>query len=75
MPGRLGIITCLYIMQREDRLTLNLIRIVIAVLCMVTGLWHQQTVGWEESKALLGTSFAFAFSHHSFYRVRIWNGK
>lgn len=61
--------------HREGRLTLNLIGIVLAVLCVVTGLWHQQTVGWEESKVLLGISFAFAFSHLSFYLVRIWNGK
>lgn len=61
--------------HREGRLTLNLIGIVLSVLCVVTGLWHQQTVGWEESKVLLGISFAFAFSHLSFYLIRIWNGK
>lgn len=60
---------------RAGRLTLNLTGIVLSVLCVVTGLWHQQTVGWEESKLLLGISFVFAFSHLSYYLVKIWNGK
>lgn len=60
---------------RTGRLTLNLTGIVLSVLCVVTGLWHQQTVGWEESKLLLGISFVFAFSHLSYYLVKIWNGK
>lgn len=37
-----------------------------------TGLWHQQTVGWEEDKTLLAISFVFAFTHCAFYMVRIW---
>lgn len=61
--------------SREGGTTLNLIGIVLSVLCVVTGLWHQQTVGWQESKVLLGISFAFAFTHLSYYLVRIWNGK
>mgnify|MGYP000382127867 FL=1 len=46
--------------------------IVLAILCVITGLWHQQTVGWEESKVLLIISFVFAFTHLGFYMVRIW---
>lgn len=61
--------------SREGGTTLNLIGIILSVLCVVTGLWHQQTVGWQESKVLLGISFAFAFTHLSYYLVRIWNGK
>lgn len=61
--------------RREGRTALNLIGIVLSVLCVVTGLWHQQTVGWEESKVLLGISFVFAFTHLAYYLVRIWRGK
>lgn len=50
--------------NRHGQLALNMIGIVLAILCVITGLWHQQTVGWEESKVLLIISFVFA--------LRIW---
>ena len=43
----------------------------LAVLCVITGLWHQQTVGWGESKILLIISFVFAFTHLAFYLYRL----
>ena len=58
--------------HRHGHLALNMIGIVLAILCVITGLWHQQTVGWEESKVLLIISFVFAFTHLGFYMVRIW---
>ena len=58
--------------NRHGHLALNMIGIVLAILCVITGLWHQQTVGWEESKVLLIISFVFAFTHLGFYMVRIW---
>ena len=58
--------------NRRGHLALNMIGIVLAILCVITGLWHQQTVGWEESKILLIISFIFAFTHLAFYMVRIW---
>ena len=58
--------------NRRGHQTLNMIGIVLAILCVITGLWHQQTVGWEESKILLIISFVFAFTHLAFYMVRIW---
>ena len=58
--------------NRHGQLALNMIGIVLAILCVITGLWHQQTVGWEESKVLLIISFVFAFTHLGFYMVRIW---
>ena len=36
--------------HRHGHLALNMIGIVLAILCVITGLWHQQTVGWEEVK-------------------------
>ena len=53
--------------NRHGQLALNMIGIVLAILCVITGLWHQQTVGWEESKVLLIISFVFAFTHLGFY--------
>ena len=58
--------------HRKGQLSLNMIGIALSVLCVITGLWHQQTVGWDESKVLLIISFVFAFTHLPFYMVRIW---
>lgn len=58
--------------NRKGQLSLNMIGIGLSVLCVITGLWHQQTVGWEESKVLMIVSFVFAFTHLAFYMVRIW---
>lgn len=57
---------------RSGQPVLHLIGIVLSVLCVVTGLWHQQTVGWDESKTLLIISFVFAFTHLAFYLTKIW---
>ena len=58
--------------HRKGQLSLNMIGIALSVLCVITGLWHQQTVGWDESKVLLIISFVFAFTHLPFYMIRIW---
>ena len=58
--------------HRKGQLSLNMIGITLSVLCVITGLWHQQTVGWDESKVLLIISFVFAFTHLPFYMIRIW---
>ena len=60
--------------HRRGNLSLNMIGITLSVLCVITGLWHQQTVGWDESKVLLIISFVFAFTHLPFYMIRIWKG-
>ena len=58
--------------RRQGQTTLNMVGIVLSVLCVITGLWHQQTVGWDENKILLCISFIFAFTHIAFYILRIW---
>lgn len=58
--------------RRRGQSILNLVGITLSVLCVVTGLWHQETVGWEADKGLLVLSFIFAFSHLAFYMMRIW---
>lgn len=57
---------------RHGQVALNMIGLILAVLCVITGLWHQQTVGWGESKVLLIISFVFAFTHCAYYMWRIW---
>lgn len=57
---------------RKGDNVLNVLGLVLSVLSIITGLWHQQTVGWNEDKLLLIISFAFAFTHCAFYMWRIW---
>ena len=57
--------------HRSGQTTLDMIGITLSVLCVITGLWHQQTVGWGESKILLIISFVFAFTHLAFYLYRL----
>ena len=61
-----------HIPRRRGLTILNMIGIALSVLSVITGLWHQQTVGWNEDKTLLIISFVFAFTHCAFYMIRIW---
>ena len=58
--------------RRKGDMVLNILGLVLSVLSVITGLWHQQTVGWEADKTLLGISFVFAFTHCAYYMWRIW---
>lgn len=61
-----------HVKRRKGLTILNVIGISLSVLCVVTGLWHQQTVGWDADQTLLIISFVFAFTHCAFYMWRIW---
>ena len=58
--------------NRKGMQVLYFIGLVLAVLSAVTGLWHQQTVGWSENKVLLSISFVFAITHFVFYMLKMW---
>lgn len=58
--------------RHQGQITLNMIGITLSILSVITGLWHQQTVGWNESKVLLIISFVFTFTHLPFYLHRMW---
>lgn len=58
--------------HRKGVVALYLLGVVLSVLSAITGLWHQQTVGWGESKVLLIISFVFALTHGAFYMWKIW---
>lgn len=61
-----------HIPNRKGSNVLNMLGVSLSVLCIITGLWHQQTVGWNESKILLTISFIFAFTHCAYYVYRMW---
>ena len=58
--------------RRKGLTVLNSIGIGLSVLSVITGLWHQQTAGWDTDKTLLIISFVFAFTHCAFYVWRMW---
>ena len=57
--------------HRQGTRLLDMTGIALAVLCFITGLWHQQTVGWEADKTLLVISFLFALTHLAYYIHRL----
>ena len=58
--------------RRKGLTVLNSIGIGLSVLSVITGLWHQQTAGWDTDKTLLIISFVFAFTHCAYYVWRMW---
>lgn len=52
--------------------TLNVIGLAASFLCIVTGFWHQQTVGWQADKTLLAVAALFGIAHLLFYSFRLW---
>lgn len=58
--------------RRKGLTVLNAIGIGLSVLAVITGLWHQQTAGWDTDKTLLIISFVFAFTHCAWYVWRMW---
>lgn len=61
--------------HRKGQSVLNFVGVVMSVLSVLTGLWHQQTVGWNADKTLLILSFVFAFVHCAYYLYRLWHDK
>ena len=59
--------------RRRGVSVLNTLGIAMSVLAVITGLWHQQTAGWDSDKTLLTVSFVFAFTHCGWYVWRMWH--
>jgi len=57
---------------RKGLATLHVLGICGAFLCIVCGLWHQQTVGWGESKLLLILAAVFGLAHIAYFTTRLW---
>lgn len=56
--------------RRHGQTVLNAIAIFVAVLCIITALWHQQTLGWEADKTLFWIGTLFGLIHIFCYLVR-----
>lgn len=61
--------------RRHGQTLLSAIGVFIAFLCIVTGFWHQQTVGWNESHLTLWIASLFGFGHIFFFLIRGFRAK
>ena len=58
--------------RRRGMTTLNVLCIGLGTLCIVTGFWHQQTVGWASDKLMFGIAVLFGLAHIGYYVHRLW---
>lgn len=58
---------------RRGQTAVNLLGLTLSVLCVLTGFWHQQTVGWSESKVLLAVAVVWGLVHMVYYLLRLWH--
>ena len=58
--------------RRKGMTILNVLGIGLGTLCIVTGFWHQQTVGWGDDKTLFGIAVLFGLFHIGYYAHRLW---
>ena len=56
--------------RRHGQTILSSIGGFISLLCVITGFWHQQTVGWHEDRTMLWIAVIFGVSHIFFFLVR-----
>lgn len=56
--------------QRHGQTVLNIIGGFIGVLCVITGFWHQQTLGWDADTTLFWIATIFGLTHIFFFIVR-----
>ena len=56
---------------RRGQSVFNVICIGLGVLCIVTGFWHQQTVGMNADKTLLIVASVFGLIHIAWYTLRL----
>lgn len=56
--------------RRHGQSILSAIGVFIGFLCVLTGFWHQQTVGWGESHLMLWIASLFGVGHIFFFLVR-----
>lgn len=49
--------------RRHGQTVLSALMVFVAVLCIITGFWHQQTVGWEDDKTMFWIAVLFGLAH------------
>jgi len=56
--------------RRHGQTILSSIGVFISFLCIITGFWHQQTVGWQADRTMLWIAVVFGVAHIFFFLVR-----
>ncbi len=57
--------------RRHGQTLLSTLGVVCGFLCVLTGIWHQQTVGWHSSRLMLYIAVGFGLVHIAYHLVRI----
>ena len=53
------------------RLALYALCLLLAVLCIVTGFWHQASAGWQSDRTMLCVALVFGLGHTVYYAWRL----
>ena len=61
--------------RRHGQTILSAIGVFVSLLCVITGLWHQQTVGWNADQTMLWIAVGFGVGHIFFFLVRGFTAK
>ena len=56
--------------KRHGQTLLSVLGAILSLLCLLTGFWHQQTVGWQADRTLLYISGVVAAGHLIYYAIR-----
>lgn len=56
--------------RRHGQTLLSAIGGFVSFLCIITGFWHQQTVGWQSDHTMLWISVIFGLFHIFFFLIR-----
>lgn len=56
--------------HRHGQTILSGIGVFISLLCVITGFWHQQTVGWQADRTMLWIAVIFGVVHIFFFLIR-----
>ena len=58
--------------RRRGLTILHTLSIAMGALCIVTGFWHQQSVGWGTDKTMFVIAVVFGLFHIMLYTYRLW---
>lgn len=60
---------------RHGHVGFNLLGIGLGALSVITGFWHQQTIGWAADKFMLILAVTFGLAHIAYFSTRLGKGK
>jgi len=58
--------------RRRGVSILYMLGLALSGLCIITGLWHQQSAGWTSDHTMLIVAVVFGLLHVAYYIIRLW---